>query len=156
MRTALLNEKTLSISRIFIQLVSRARMNNTSSLPRIITITKHLAARRQDRWLGFSFVLPLFIVRLLSQQEVGHYREAFQVITKCGRILPLGFSMSAYYFLSRETDGGRRLPCIQLFCCSICVGGRGVPGMVPVPQSIGNLFLKPGINAPCSQDRLVI
>ncbi len=68
--------------------------------------------RQQSVWLlaakivafAFSFALPLLIVRYLTQDAVGHYRAAFQVITNAVIILPLGFSMSSYYFLARETE----------------------------------------------------
>lgn len=60
--------------------------------------------KSQSAWLlaakiigfGFSFMLPLMIVRFLDQEAVGHYREAFQIITNAIVLLPLGFSMSAY------------------------------------------------------------
>ncbi|MGB4989049.1 MAG: hypothetical protein WBO10_07420, partial [Pyrinomonadaceae bacterium] len=60
--------------------------------------------KQQSVWLlsakliGFalSFFLPLLIVRTLAQEAVGHYREAFQLITNAVVILPLGLSMSAY------------------------------------------------------------
>ncbi len=59
--------------------------------------------KQQSAWLlaakivgfGFSFILPLVIVRYLDQEQVGNYRQAFLVITNAIVILPLGFSMSA-------------------------------------------------------------
>ncbi len=86
--------------------------------------------KSQSAWLltakviGFalSFVLPLMIVRYLTQDSVGHYREAFQVITNAIVLLPLGFSMSAYYYLARETDRrGKAILNILLF--NFVVGG---------------------------------
>lgn len=50
----------------------------------------------------FSFALPLLVVRFLSQTDVGTYRQAFQMVTNAAAILPLGFSMSAFYYLSRD------------------------------------------------------
>ena len=114
-------------------------MNNTSSTTRSL--------RSQSTWLlaakivgfGFSFVLPLFIVRLLSQQEVGHYREAFQIISNAVVILPLGFSMSAYYFLSRETER-RGAAVFNILLFNFVVGGLACLALFLFPQSIGNLF----------------
>src|ERR1700759_3705768 len=71
-----------------------------------------VSLRTQSAWLltakvvgfAFSFVLPLVIVRYLDQEHVGNYRQAFLVITNAVIILPLGFSMSAYYFLARERE----------------------------------------------------
>ncbi len=68
--------------------------------------------RNQSAWLMFaktigfffSFALPFFVVRLLPQDEFGIYRQSFIVLTNIVSIFPLGFAMSAYYFLSREKE----------------------------------------------------
>ena len=49
---------------------------------------------------GFGFVLPLLLVRRLSQTEFGLYKQAFLVVGTASGILPLSFSMSAFYFLA--------------------------------------------------------
>jgi hypothetical protein len=41
-------------------------------------------------------------VRRLSQQDLGLYKQAFFVVTTAMNLLPLGFAMSAFYFLPRE------------------------------------------------------
>lgn len=88
---------------------------------------------------GFSFVLPLLIVRALTQDAVGHYREAFQVITNAVVILPLGFSMSAYYFLARETD--RRAAAIfNILIFNFVAGGLACLSLFLFPQILGNIF----------------
>ena len=103
--------------------------------------------REQSAWLlaakligfAFSFALPLLIVRYLSQTEVGHYREAFQVITNAIIILPLGFSMSAYYYLARDEERrGQAILNILLF--NFIVGGIACLLLFVFPQSIGNIF----------------
>ena len=103
--------------------------------------------RSQSTWLlaakiigfGFSFVLPLLIVRVLTQDDVGHYREAFQVITNAVIILPLGFSMSAYYFLSRETER-RGAAVLNILLFNFVVGGLACLALFLYPQAIGNIF----------------
>jgi O-antigen/teichoic acid export membrane protein/GT2 family glycosyltransferase len=52
----------------------------------------------------FSFVLPLLLVRRLSQHEFGLYKQVFLVVGTALSILPLGVGMSAYYFLPRERE----------------------------------------------------
>ncbi|MFL6213168.1 MAG: glycosyltransferase [Blastocatellia bacterium] len=52
----------------------------------------------------FSFMLPLLLVRRLSQHEFGLYKQVFLVIGTALNILPLGVGMSAYYFLPRERE----------------------------------------------------
>ena len=104
--------------------------------------------KEQSIWLlaakvigfGFSFVLPLLIVRYLTQDQVGHYREAFQVIMNAVIILPLGFSMSAYYFLARETDGRRGAAILNILFFNFVVGGLACLFLYLFPQAIGNIF----------------
>lgn len=52
----------------------------------------------------FSFGLPLLLVRRLSQHEFGVYKQIFLVVGTAVVTLPLGFGMSAYYFLPREPE----------------------------------------------------
>ncbi|HKP12766.1 MAG TPA: oligosaccharide flippase family protein, partial [Blastocatellia bacterium] len=52
----------------------------------------------------FSFMLPLLLVRRLSQHEFGLYKQVFLVVGTALNILPLGVGMSAYYFLPRERE----------------------------------------------------
>ena len=54
--------------------------------------------------VGFTFdiALPLLLVRRLSQENLGLYKQVFLVVTMGMNVLPLGFGLSAYYFLPRE------------------------------------------------------
>jgi O-antigen/teichoic acid export membrane protein len=51
-----------------------------------------------------TFVLPLLLVRKLSQAEFGLYKQVFLVATTAVSLLPMGFSMSAFYYLAREEE----------------------------------------------------
>jgi len=51
---------------------------------------------------AFAIALPLLLVRRLSQQDLGLYKQAFFVVATAMNLLPLGFAMSAFYFLPRE------------------------------------------------------
>lgn len=103
--------------------------------------------KQQSAWLlaakiigfAFSFMLPLLIVRYLEQEQVGHYREAFQVITNAVIILPLGFSMSAYYFLARERER-RGAAILNILLFNFVVGGLACLGLYLYPQVLGNVF----------------
>jgi O-antigen/teichoic acid export membrane protein len=55
---------------------------------------------------AMTFVLPIFLVRHMDQKEFGLYKQAFLVVNTALSMLPLGFAMSAFYFLPREI--GRR------------------------------------------------
>jgi O-antigen/teichoic acid export membrane protein len=49
-----------------------------------------------------SIALPLLLVRRLSPHDLGLYKQAFFVVTTLMNVLPLGFAISAFYFLPRE------------------------------------------------------
>lgn len=108
---------------------------------------KTQSLREQSAWLlvakiigfGFSFFLPLLIVRYLAQESVGLYRESFQVITNAVIILPLGFSMSAYYFLARETER-RGAAILNILIFNFVVGGLACLALFLYPQIIGSIF----------------
>ena len=51
-----------------------------------------------------SFALPLLLVRRLDQTAFGQYKQIFLVVTTALTVLPLGFHMSAFYFLPREPE----------------------------------------------------
>ncbi|MGB2751019.1 MAG: oligosaccharide flippase family protein, partial [Pyrinomonadaceae bacterium] len=104
--------------------------------------------RQQSAWLlaakviGFalSFMLPLLIVRSLTQEAVGHYREAFQVIMNAATILPLGVSMSAYYYLARETPERRGTAVFNILVFNFVMGGLACLTLNLFPQLIGDVF----------------
>lgn len=53
---------------------------------------------------GFSLALPLLLVRRLSQNDFGVYKQIFLLVGTAFSLLPLGVGMSAYYFLPREPE----------------------------------------------------
>lgn len=87
----------------------------------------------------FSFLLPLLVVRFLTQENVGVYRQVFQVIATTVAILPLGVSMSAYYFLSRETER-RASTVLNILIFNFVVGGLACLALFFYPQILGNIF----------------
>jgi len=70
---------------------------------------KQKSLKSQSTWVLFAkitgfvinFLLPLRIVRFLTQDKVGVYRQAFQFITNAVTIFPLGIRVRAYYFFNR-------------------------------------------------------
>ncbi|HEY0427338.1 MAG TPA: oligosaccharide flippase family protein [Pyrinomonadaceae bacterium] len=103
--------------------------------------------KKQGAWLMFaktvgfvfSFLLPLLVVRLLDQRQVGVYRQSFQFIVNVIAILPLGFSMSAYYFLNREIEK-RGAAIFNILLFNFVVGGLACLGLFLYPQFLGNIF----------------
>jgi len=64
---------------------------------------------------AFNFALPLVLVRRLNQHEYGLYKQVFLIVGTAVITLPVGFGMSAYYFLPREEARGRVVLNILLF-----------------------------------------
>ncbi len=123
----------------------------TTIIPNPIKVStqeiKTQSLKQQGAWLlaakligfAFSFALPLLIVRYLTQSEVGLYREAFQVITNAAIILPLGFSMSAYYFLARETER-RSGAVLNILLFNFATGGLACLTLYFFPHLLGSLL----------------
>jgi O-antigen/teichoic acid export membrane protein len=111
------------------------------------TLKPTLSLKSQSAWLlfaktvgfVFSFLLPLLVVRFLTQEKVGVYRQVFQVIATSIAILPLGVSMSAYYFLSRET-ARRSSAVLNILIFNFLIGGAACLALFVYPQILGNIF----------------
>ena len=88
---------------------------------------------------ALSIALPLLLVRRLSQQEFGLYKQAFLVVGTALALLPLGFQMSAFYFLPREKDRqGQIIFNILLF--HLFMGGLGALVLLLFPQLLNSIF----------------
>ncbi len=84
------------------------------------------------------------IVRSLTQEQVGHYREAFLVITNAMIILPLGFSMSAYYYLARETER-RGAAVFNILIFNFLAGGLAALTLYLFPWLLGSFLRTPAL-----------
>src|SRR5438132_2565668 len=51
---------------------------------------------------GFTIAIPLLLVRRMPQHEFGLYKQLFLVIGSAVGVLPLGFGLTAFYFLPRD------------------------------------------------------
>lgn len=110
-------------------------------------IPKTQSLKERSAWLlgakltafALSFFLPLLIVRQLSQDDVGVFRESFLIVMNAVAVLPLGFSMSAYYFLARETER-RAAAILNILLFNFVVGGLGCLALWIYPQMLGGVF----------------
>lgn len=108
---------------------------------------KTASLKAQSAWLlcakivGFviSSLLPFLVVRYLAQDKVGLYRQVFQVVVNAVTTLPLGFSMSAFYFLNRET-ARRKAAVFNILLFNFAVGGLACLGLYFYPQFLGGIF----------------
>ena len=87
----------------------------------------------------FSLALPLFLVRHLNQVEFGLYKQAFLVVNSAITIVPLGFGMSALYFLPREPEKqGNAVLNILLF--NVAAGGLVCFAFIARPDIVRLIF----------------
>ena len=112
------------------------------------TPPKETSLKAQSAWLlfakvvgfGFSFLLPLLIVRYLSRDDVGIYRQVFLIIVNANVIFTLGFGMSAYYYLPRETAVRRSAVIFNTLLFNFTVGALVCLALFLFPSLVGNIF----------------
>jgi O-antigen/teichoic acid export membrane protein len=103
-----------------------------------------MVAKTMSFALGIA--LPLLLVRRLTQEDLGLYKQAFFVVTTAMNVLPLGFGMSAFYFLPRErTRQGAVIANILAFILTTGVAAAAV--LLVWPGLIAWLFGSPELAA---------
>lgn len=96
----------------------------------------------------FAFALPILLTRSLSQNEYGLFKQVFLIITTATALLPLGFGMSAYYYLPRENDPGRRSQVIlNIMLFNLVMGSAACLVLLFWPGLIATIFSDPTIPA---------
>lgn len=108
---------------------------------------KETSLKTQSAWIlfakivgfGFSFLLPLLVVRFLSKDDVGIYRQVFLLIVNANVIFTLGFGMSAYYYLPRET-ARRSAVIFNTLLFNFVMGGLVCLALFLFPSLVGNIF----------------
>ncbi|MFV0387760.1 MAG: oligosaccharide flippase family protein [Pyrinomonadaceae bacterium] len=108
---------------------------------------KNTSLKAQSAWLLFakiagfvlSFLLPLVVVRVLAKSEYGVYQQAFRVLVVAVGVLPIGISMSAFYYLSRD-EAKRASTIFNILIFNFIVGGLAFAFLFLFPQSLGNLM----------------
>lgn len=95
------------------------------------TRTIWLAASKTIAY-ALTIAVPLILVRRMSREEYGTYLQAFQIITTAVSLLPLGFGLTAYYFLPREPAArGRVIANIVLVLAVLGGVALAVFGLMP-------------------------
>jgi O-antigen/teichoic acid export membrane protein len=94
----------------------------------------------------FAFALPVLLTRRLSQSEYGLFKQVFLVVTTAVAVLPLGFGMSAYYYLPREQDAARRGQLVfNILLFSALAGGLACLALVLRPEILAAVFRDPAL-----------
>lgn len=93
---------------------------------------------------AFNLALPLLLVRRLDQAQFGVYKQLFLVIGTAVTVLPLGFAMSAYYFLPREPDRQRETV-LNIFIYNLVIGSLACAAFLLWPVLLAIIFHQPGL-----------
>lgn len=93
---------------------------------------------------GFSFALPLLLVRRLTQHDLGLYKQAFLVVGTATAIFSLNFNTSAYYFLPRERDR-RDSVVLNILVFNVVAGGLALALLSLYPGLLGRIFNSPDL-----------
>jgi O-antigen/teichoic acid export membrane protein len=94
----------------------------------------------------FSFALPLLLARRMDPEQYGLYKQVFLVVTTAISVLPLGFGMSAYYFLPRETNM-RREVVLNIMLVHALIGGLACCALFLYPSLLSLIFHGPELAA---------
>lgn len=108
--------------------------------------------RMQGSWLLFAklvgyffmFIFPLLVVRSFSVKETGEYRIIFQIIVNAVGILPLGFGLSVYYFLSRSKENRSRT-ILNILIFNFVMGGIAFLTLFFYPEILGLISYNPEV-----------
>lgn len=92
----------------------------------------------------FNVALPMLLVRRLDKAQYGVYRQLFLVIGTSVMVLPLGFAMSAYYFLPREPDR-RQETVLNILIYNMAVGMAACGVLRIWPGLLALIFNQPGL-----------
>jgi O-antigen/teichoic acid export membrane protein len=114
------------------------------------TVRGKSSLANQSAWILFAKVvgfalntmLPLLVVRYLTQENVGVYRQAFLVASNAVIVLPLGFSMSAYYFLNRDPEK-HSATVFNILIFNFLMGAAAFLVLFFLPQTLGATFQSP-------------
>jgi O-antigen/teichoic acid export membrane protein len=87
---------------------------------------------------GLTIALPLVLVRSLSQLEFGLYKQAFLIVGTAVTILPLGFGMSAFYFLPRRANHPAIV--LHILLVHFAVGAAAAAALLLWPRVLASIF----------------
>jgi O-antigen/teichoic acid export membrane protein len=101
---------------------------------------------------AFNIALPFLLVRRLSQTSFGLYKQAFLVVSTSIAMLPMGFSMTAFFFLPRETEK-KSAVVFNILLFNLTVSTFALLVLVFFPQLLANLLVSDQVAAQDPQIR---
>lgn len=97
------------------------------------------------------------LTRSLSQNEYGLFKQVFLIITTATALLPLGFGLSAFYYLPRENDASSRGQVIfNILLFNLIMGAAACLVLIFWPGFIARIFRDPTIPSYASLVGVVI
>jgi O-antigen/teichoic acid export membrane protein len=110
-------------------------------------ISQKASLASQGAWLilarvvgfAFAFILPLVIVRRLSQEAVGVYRQSFQLAGDAAAILSFGLNLSAFYYFNREPSR-RASAALNILIFNFASGALAFLFLIIYPEILRDLF----------------
>jgi O-antigen/teichoic acid export membrane protein len=120
----------------------------STSIEKSGSLTSHVSWLMFAKTLSFAFTLalPMVLVRRLNQAEFGLYKQLFLIIQTSVVVLPLGFGMSAYYFLPREPDRQRET-IVNVVLFNLMMGTLAGLALFFCPWLLDSLFNQTGLTA---------
>ena len=93
---------------------------------------------------AFNLALPMILVRRLDRTQFGIYKQLFLIIGTSVTVLPLGFAMSAYYFLPREPDRQQETV-LNILIYSMVIGSLACSAFLLWPALLDLIFHQAGL-----------
>lgn len=93
-----------------------------------------------------TLLLPIILVRIFDRSQIGTYRQIFLVVGTAVNVLPLGFTISAFYYLPRERERrGLIVMNIVMFLAGVGLLAGGIVACFPavLAHIVGSNALTP-------------
>jgi len=119
-----------------------------NSAAQTASLTEHVSWLMLAKALAFTFnlALPLLLVRRLDQTQFGIYKQLFLIFNTAVMVLPLGFGMSAYYFLPRERDRRQEIV-LNIMLYNLGMGALACIAFLIYPALLDIIFHQPGLTS---------
>jgi O-antigen/teichoic acid export membrane protein len=110
------------------------------------SLTAHVSWLMFAKTIAFAFnlALPMLLVRRLDQAQFGVYKQLFLMVGTAVTVLPLGFAMSAFYFLPREADRQRET-ILNILIYNTIMGSLACGAFLLWPALLDLIFHQPGL-----------
>src|SRR5262245_59806332 len=92
---------------------------------------------------AFTIAIPILLARRMATHEFGLYKQIFLVINSAVGMLPLGFGMTAFYFLPRERAPHRSATVLNIVLLTSAMAALFAVVLLVYPQTLTLVFNEP-------------